>query len=88
MVYPPVGRPFKVRMERINGGRVTAWGFDPRTGKASPLRTFNHSGERGFSPPKPGELLDWVLVLDNESNHFPPPGTAPDLDENTPSRQT
>jgi len=75
MVYAPVGRPFKVRMGKISGGTVTAWWFDPRTGKASKLGTFNNSGEREFTPPEPGEMLDWVLVLDDESKHFPPPGT-------------
>jgi len=62
-------------MGKISGGTVTAWWFDPRTGKASKLGTFNNSGEREFTPPEPGEMLDWVLVLDDESKHFPPPGT-------------
>ncbi len=76
-VYAPVGRPFKVRMDKISGGKVKAWWFDPRRGKATLIGTFENRGEREFTPPSPGEMLDWVLVLDDESQHFLPPGTRP-----------
>jgi len=74
MVYVPVGRPFRVRMEAVRGAKVKAWWFDPRTGKASAIGTFPNTGEREFTPPTPGELLDWVLVLDDASRRFPAPG--------------
>ncbi len=76
MVYAPVGRPFAVRMSTITGARVKAWWFNPRTGEATAIGTFANTGERTFTPPEPGELLDWVLVLDDESKKYPPPGTA------------
>jgi hypothetical protein len=75
MVYAPVGRPFKVRMDKISGKRVKAWWFDPRIGTAAVIGTFENRGEREFMPPAPGEMLDWVLVLDDESRGFPAPGT-------------
>ena len=75
MVYAPVGRPFKVRMDKINGPVVKAWWFDPRTGNAVAIGEFPNTGEREFTPPAPGEMLDWVLVLDDASKGFPPPGT-------------
>jgi hypothetical protein len=78
MVYAPVGRTFRVRMSVITGPRVKAWWFNPRTGQATAIGTFANTGERAFTPPDPGELLDWVLVLDDESKNFPPPGRAPD----------
>jgi hypothetical protein len=77
MVYAPVGRRFSVRMNVIAGGRVRAWWFDPRTGTARQAGTFPNTGEREFLPPDPGELLDWVLVLDDESRKYPAPGGCP-----------
>lgn len=76
MVYAPVGRPFAVRMGVIRGPRVKAWWFNPRTGQAAAIGTFANTGERTFTPPEPGELLDWVLVLDDEAKRFPPPGAG------------
>jgi hypothetical protein len=74
MVYAPVGRPFVVRMSKISGTTVTAWWFNPRTGKATAIGTFPNTGERTFTPPDPGEMIDWVLVLDDASKHFGAPG--------------
>jgi hypothetical protein len=74
MVYAPVGRPFTVRMAIIAGERVKAWWFNPRTGEATAIGTFPHTADRTFTPPDRGEMLDWVLVLDDESKHYPPPG--------------
>jgi len=76
MVYAPVGRAFKVRMEVIQGTKVKAWWFNPRDGKAKAIGTFNNQGVREFAPPNPGEVLDWVLVLDDVALKFPPPGTS------------
>ncbi len=74
MVYAPVGRKFKVRMDAVAGPRVKAWWFNPRNGEAMVIGEFPNRGEREFTPPTPGELLDWVLVLDDASKRFPPPG--------------
>ena len=74
MVYAPVGRAFKVKMDKITGPQVKAWWYNPRAGKAQAIGTFGNSGEREFVPPEPGEALDWVLVLDDVSKNFPPPG--------------
>jgi Protein of unknown function (DUF4038)/Putative collagen-binding domain of a collagenase len=76
MVYAPVGRPFSVRMSAISGARVKAWWFDPRTGAATAIGTFPNTGEREFTPPDEGEMIDWVLVLDDESRNYPPPGAS------------
>ena len=76
MVYTPVGRKFSVRMDAIKGEKVKAWWFDPRTGKAESIGTFENSGTREFTPPTPGEMLDWVLVLDDASKRYPAPGKA------------
>ncbi len=75
MVYVPVGRKFSVRMDKITGPKVKAWWFDPRDGKATAIGTFENKGERTFTPPAPGELLDWVLVLDDAARKYPAPGS-------------
>ncbi|HKS36611.1 MAG TPA: glycoside hydrolase family 140 protein [Verrucomicrobiae bacterium] len=76
MVYAPVGRKFKVRMNAIKGPKVTAWWFNPRDGKASEVGRYANSGEREFTPPDKGEMLDWVLVLDDAAKEYPAPGTS------------
>jgi hypothetical protein len=74
MVYAPVGRAFKVRMDVIKGAKVKAWWYDPRSGQATAIGEFPNTGEREFLPPDKGEMLDWVLVLDDASNGYPAPG--------------
>lgn len=74
MVYAPLGRAFKVRMNKISGPTVRAWWFNPRNGTAQRIGEFPNTGEQTFLPPEPGEALDWVLVLDDASKNFPPPG--------------
>ncbi|MGI8671998.1 MAG: glycoside hydrolase family 140 protein [Luteitalea sp.] len=76
MVYAPVGRTFRVRMAAISGPQVKAWWFNPRTGAASVIGTYPNTGERAFTPPDAGEMLDWVLVLDDAAKRYPAPGRA------------
>jgi len=73
MVYAPIGRTFRVRMTAIKGPKVTAWWFNPRTGEATSIGTFANA-ERDFTPPDRGEMLDWVLVLDDASKSYRAPG--------------
>jgi len=75
MVYAPVGRAFRVRMDAVKAKNIAAWWFDPRTGKARKAGKFKGEGEQMFSPPDMGEHLDWVLVLDDASKGYPAPGT-------------
>ncbi|MCX8157568.1 MAG: glycoside hydrolase family 140 protein [Verrucomicrobiae bacterium] len=74
MVYAPLGRAFKVRMSKISGSTVRAWWFNPRTGAAQRIGEFPNTGERTFTPPDVGEVLDWVLVLDDAAKNYTPPG--------------
>ena len=74
MVYAPLGRKFKVHMDKIKSAKVKAWWFNPRTGSATVIGEFPNTGEREFLSPDPGEDADWVLVLDDSSKNFPPPG--------------
>ena len=74
MVYVPVGRRFSVKMDCIAGAKITAWWYNPRDGRATAAGTFKNVGEQQFMPPDPGELLDWVLVLDDAAKNYGPPG--------------
>jgi hypothetical protein len=75
MVYAPVGRSFRVRMDAITGAQVRAWWYNPRNGQTTEIGTFENKGERDFTPPDPGEMADWVLVLDDAAKNYPAPGT-------------
>lgn len=75
MVYAPVGRAFDVRMDVIRNGPVTGWWYNPRTGEATRIGQFPNTGTQTFVSPTPGEMQDWVLVLDDASKNYPAPGT-------------
>jgi len=75
MVYTTAGRPFTVDLGLIEGDAVKAWWYSPRTGEATLIGLFAGEGQREFVPPNPGEMLDWVLVLDDSAQGYPPPGT-------------
>ena len=74
MVYAPVGRSFKVKLGVIQGEKVKAWWFNPRDGQATAIGEFPKTSEKEFTPPNPGEMLDWVLVLDDSAKNYPAPG--------------
>ena len=76
-LYLPTGKPVTVALGKIAGKRVTAWWYDPRTGKATPAGSFDIKGARLFKPPgKPGRGNDWVLVLDDAARGFRAPGAG------------
>jgi outer membrane protein assembly factor BamB len=65
-----------VNLEKVSAATIKAWWFDPRSGQATPIGEFPGSGRREFTSPNPGEDIDWVLVLDDASKGYPPPGSA------------
>jgi hypothetical protein len=76
MVYAPVGRTFSVDLEKLSGVNVHAWWFNPRDGSALDIGVMPRAGVRAFTPPSPGELLDWVLVLDDAAKGYAAPGSG------------
>lgn len=77
MVYSGSGRAFTVNLGKTSGNEVTAWWFNPRDGAAVKIGTFPNTGTREFKPhPIGGFGSDSVLVLDDASRGFPPPGSA------------
>lgn len=75
MVYIPRARPLGISLDSLAGDWVRAWWYNPRTGMAGPAGEFDRHGQREFTPPGSGDGQDWVLVLDDTAQAFPPPGT-------------
>ena len=73
-VYAPLGRKVSVHVDKLSGTSVRAWWYDPRHGTAAEIGVFDKQGPREFTPPIHGKGNDWVLVLDDAAQAFPPPG--------------
>ena len=72
LVYLPQGRgEVKIKMNRLSGGSAKAYWYNPRSGAASSLGLFSTSGSITFRSP---DAEDWVLVLDDPSKGYSPPG--------------
>jgi len=71
-VYLPLPLPATVRMDVLSGDTANAWWYDPCNGEATLIGQFPTTGRRTFSPP--GHRPDWVLVLDDATKDFGPPG--------------
>jgi hypothetical protein len=76
MVFLPQGQPVIVDLSKLAGSHAVAWWFDPRTGTAERIEgSFATTGARLFTAPTSGARTDWVLVIDDASKNFAPPGT-------------
>lgn len=65
LVYAPVGIPFTVKLDTLRTPVCHARWMDPRTGEFREIGQLpTREGPHKFLPPTPGELLDWVLVLE------------------------
>jgi hypothetical protein len=77
LIYIPHGKGVKIDLGKLSGPRLKAYWYDPREGGANPAGEFDNKGTAEFVPPtanKAGEPNDWVLVLDDVSKQFGPPG--------------
>jgi enterochelin esterase-like enzyme len=74
-LYSGHGRTIKVNLGKISGDKVKAWWYNPRNGSVTAIDTFDNTGVREFvAPSHAGFAADWVLVLDDVSKNFAPPG--------------
>lgn len=73
MVYAPVGRKFSVNTSCIKSKKIKAWWYNPRTGKSRPIGKFTNNGTKTFLPPNPGEIIDWILIIDDNEKKYPIP---------------
>jgi len=76
-VYSPEGAQVSVDQGRLTGRDLTAWWFDPRYGRSYAIHTGTPTAVQVFTPPTSGWACDWVLVLDDASQGFAPPGQRP-----------
>ena len=74
-IYAPIGRKFSVDLRQLSGDRIVAWWFNPRTGQATHAGEFDKKAPPAFFANDMGEDLDAVLVLDDASKNYPPPGS-------------
>lgn len=75
-IYTPASRTLTVDLTKISGGTAKAWWYNPRTGQPTAIGTFPTTNKQDFRPPDPGEMTDWVLVLDDATKNYPPPGAT------------
>jgi len=90
-VYNATGKPVRIRLrdtviQTIAGKVVRAYWYDPRTGAATHLEDFakpaagdnerSQALSRVYTPPSSGLGNDWVLVLEDASRNYPPPGRS------------
>lgn len=77
---PPLGStdrapvPVELDLTQLSGTELAAWWYDPRTGIAQSIGVIFKEARASFTPPVGGP--DWVLVLDDISCNFPPPGAG------------
>lgn len=82
-IYIPTGNALTIKLGTIDGAKVKAWWFDPRTGQSNLIGEYDNKGEHEFKVPgmskelswlKSGRGCDWILVLDDSSKGFNAPG--------------
>ncbi len=73
-VYIPTGSAVTIDLDKLRGETLIAYWYDPRTGRSARVGTIAGGGRRRFTPTTRGKRNDWVLVLDDASRRFPPPG--------------
>jgi hypothetical protein len=73
-IYAPIGRRFTVKLDALSGDNLNVFWVNPRNGEWTPLGTIVREKTYTFTPPDPGEFLDWVLVLDDASKNYAAPG--------------
>jgi len=73
-VYLPQGGAAKVNLESLRESVIRAWWYDPRTGEARDVGLLPRQDQMEFVAPWGGPCSDWVLVIDNATAKYPPPG--------------
>ena len=79
-IYSAYGKQIIVNMNKISGSKINANWYDPRTGKATFIGSFENKAQLIFTPPLPAgspvpsQREDWVLILDDAGKKFEIPG--------------
>jgi len=76
MVYiPDSNHTVTINTAKIPGDTLNIWKYNPRNGVAELIDTRTNSGTYVWTTPPNGP--DWVLVIDDVSKNYPPPGITP-----------
>lgn len=70
--FPMNDTTARLDLTRLRSPRLKAWWYDPRTGVGTLIGTINGTSQSEFRTPPYGP--DWVLVVEAEDGHYPPPG--------------
>jgi hypothetical protein len=66
LVYTYTGRTINIQMGKIDGGYVSAYWYNPRTGEKTYIGSYENKGTREFDPPgNETDGNDWVLILES-----------------------
>jgi Protein of unknown function (DUF4038)/Putative collagen-binding domain of a collagenase len=76
MIYSATSRSYLLDPQSLSGGFFQFWWFNPRDGGHVDLGVFRRSSLIEVTPPFKGEDLDWILVIDDTVQDFPPPGSG------------
>jgi hypothetical protein len=71
IAYMPSGRQVTIDLSMINGKKARCWWYNPENGIVVDKGTFPAEGPRQFIPPSDS---DWILVIDDASCKYSPPG--------------
>ncbi|MBI4976531.1 MAG: DUF4038 domain-containing protein [Spirochaetes bacterium] len=72
---PVVSKNVSIKLNQLTGTAVQSWWYNPRDGSCINSGQITNSGQnQDFTSPSISGP-DWVLVLDDASKGFPPPGT-------------
>jgi hypothetical protein len=78
LVYLPGPQLLRVDARRLAGPRANAWWWNPRTGEHRRAGVLATTGSFPLRPPSAAPTDDWVLLLDDASRKFRPPGDDPE----------
>lgn len=76
MVYFPTGTSTQLNFSMLTGDTLNLWWYDPRTGNGYETSRISRSDSITIIPPTSGKGHDWVLVVDDVSKKFGPPGKS------------
>ncbi len=74
MIYIPSGKEISINTKSISGSRINLWWFNPRKGTATNAGARSKTEVLLITPPELNGENDWVLVVDDASKKFGPPG--------------
>jgi hypothetical protein len=71
IAYLPSSQSVDIDLSQLDGRKFQAWWFDPRSGDSINIGKFKRAA---YTLSTPNAQRDWVLVIDDASYDYPPPG--------------